>query len=909
MNLKQIFITGLLCLAGQESYAAVLSGKIVDRKGVPLSGVSVSLLYPSDSTLVTFAITNKEGTFSINDAAEEHYVMQVAIAGYYTEYEQVGFVAGETRKLLPSIVLEKNIDEQKLKEVVISGERVPVSIKGDTVEYNAGSYRVKPNAPVEDLLRQLPGVQVDEKGNIKSMGKDVKKILVDGKEFFGTDPKIATKNLPADAIDKIQTFGKHSDESLFSGIDDGSREQTINLKLKAGKRKGYFGDVKAGAGTKDHFDVGGKIFQFRPKTQLAALGTMNNINQFGFSFEDYVNFNGGIGNLINGGSMSNIEDAPVDFGQPVTGKNTTGALGLNYSVELRPKNRFSINYISNGLSKTEASNTYAKNYLPSGDNYITQSRETLKRESFTNNIAANWNNQVDSLNQLIFSFNAQVKNVRTNDHNSSNSSVNEELINQLNAYNTEKGQSGKLNTTASWVHKLRNENWKIIRSSATVDYLKENVNYDWNNSTHYTGTSGDVLSHQFQLNENKTLRSGFNIASARRLWKDIYVEPKWSAAYNDEVLHRYQGNADFARVAIDSLSPQVQNKIYALAPGISIKNGSTKQQWNFGLEARKIWMNPVVNSTLTNKSDFQYLLPSAFWRRELGQSKSLEFSYNTKVQTPQPKELLPVLYYSSPLSGIRGDLALKPEYQHNVYLNYMHFDQFEMSSLFASINGSYIKDKIGTAVTVMPNLSQQAQWVNTAYAANLSFNGSYSRPLRKLGIDIKFDLNEMVQLSESPVNNVANKNTALTHRLGFAINNRKQKDKWNARLGADVQIADSRYSINKEYNNVFYNYTGFAYLSYQPTKKWFLSIDAKVKYYTAQSFDKAISIPLLGAELTRYILPQQRASVSLKAFDLLNRNQSVIRQGLYNNLVEQTATVLKRYFLLSFTYKLTKVGS
>src|SRR5690606_2593335 len=184
-----------------------------------------------------------------------------------------------------------------LNEVVITGERVPIRINGDTLEYNAGSFKVKPNAVVEDLLRKLPGVQVDKEGNIKSMGKDVTKVLVDGKEFFGDDPKIATKNLPADAIEKVQSFQKRSEESLFSEIDDGQREQTLNLVLREGKKTGYFGEALGAGGVPGRYEGSLKAFKFRSKTQLAALGMLNNINKFGFSLQDYLSFSGGINNL------------------------------------------------------------------------------------------------------------------------------------------------------------------------------------------------------------------------------------------------------------------------------------------------------------------------------------------------------------------------------------------------------------------------------------------------------------------------------------------------------------------------------------------------------------------------------------------------------------------------------------
>ncbi len=222
-----------------------VSGKISDSMGEPLNGASIALLNTEDSTLATFAISNK-GEFVIRDVQAGSYILQASMMGYYTEYRYVEVpLPGQDMLYLR---LKNNERTTLMNEVVISGERIPIRIKGDTLEYNAGSYKVKPNAVVEDLLRKLPGVQVDKEGNIKSMGKDVTRVLVDGKEFFGDDPKVATKNLPADAVDKVQAFERQSDQSFFSGIDDGDREQTLNLLLKPDKKDRVFWRSKRRAG-------------------------------------------------------------------------------------------------------------------------------------------------------------------------------------------------------------------------------------------------------------------------------------------------------------------------------------------------------------------------------------------------------------------------------------------------------------------------------------------------------------------------------------------------------------------------------------------------------------------------------------------------------------------------------------
>lgn len=290
-----------------------LRGRVTDSLQVALSGVSVALLDPRDSTLVGFSITNEQGIYTLTAIREGSYLMQMALMGYYTYYTTLE-VNETIEKDLGLQVLSLNGRGTELDAVIVSGEKIPIRLKGDTLEYNAGSFKVKPDAVVEDLLKKMPGMQVDKNGNIQSMGKTVTKVLVDGKEFFGDDPKVATKNLPADAVDKIQSFEKKSDASLFSGIDDGAREQTLNLVLKDGKKTGYFGEAKAGGGIPGKYEGLLKAFKFRQKSQLATMGMFNNINKFGFSFEDYFNFNGGLSALAGGEIRLDSDEMPVDLG-------------------------------------------------------------------------------------------------------------------------------------------------------------------------------------------------------------------------------------------------------------------------------------------------------------------------------------------------------------------------------------------------------------------------------------------------------------------------------------------------------------------------------------------------------------------------------------------------------------------
>ena len=309
----------------QSSYD--LEGVVLGDDEAPLMSATVVLLNQADSTLLSFGLTDDKGRFKIMDVAQGKVIMQVTFLGY--EQQSIPIDINESfNPKLPAIQLSKA--EYALEEVEITGEHVPIVVKKDTLEYNAAAFETQPNEVVEDLLRKLPGVEVDSDGTITAQGEEVQNVTVDGKKFFGEDPTIATRNLPADAIDKVQIFDKRSDIAEFSGMDDGEREKTINLELKEDRRKGQFGTVEAGYGTDSRYKGRLSLNRFSTKTQISAIGNFNNINEQGFSSRDFVSFMQGIGFRNRGNGLA------VNNGLS-NGFVTTNAGGLNINHDISSK--------------------------------------------------------------------------------------------------------------------------------------------------------------------------------------------------------------------------------------------------------------------------------------------------------------------------------------------------------------------------------------------------------------------------------------------------------------------------------------------------------------------------------------------------------------------------------------------
>jgi hypothetical protein len=274
-------IVAFLCLAQvAAAQRYTLKGQVQDEKQTGLPGATVLILQAKDSSLVSFAATNQQGEFEIKNVNKGDLLLKTTFLGYMPYFHKLQFP--QESNLLDLGVLQLRPLSNELKEVMVQGEKSPVVFKKDTIEYNAGSFKTQPNAVAEDLLKKLPGVDVETDGSISVKGEKVQRVTVDGKEFFGRDPKLATRNLPADAIDKVQVFDKKSDQAMFTGIDDGQREKTINLQLKEEKRNSAFGNAMAGIGTDDRYQAKASLNRFSSGKQLSFLGMANNVNAQGF---------------------------------------------------------------------------------------------------------------------------------------------------------------------------------------------------------------------------------------------------------------------------------------------------------------------------------------------------------------------------------------------------------------------------------------------------------------------------------------------------------------------------------------------------------------------------------------------------------------------------------------------------
>ena len=902
--LKKIVCFAILIAIANTLFAQIIiKGSVKDTANMPLAFATISLLNKADSTFENFAVSDKNGNYEIKETKEGSYLLQASFIGYFTEYKPVA-ITKNTTTITHNFAMQNN-EAKLLPNVEISSEKVPIKLKGDTLEYNANSFKTKPDAVVEDLLRKLPGIQVDANGKIKAMGKDVKKVLVDGKEFFGDDPLVATKNLPANAISKVQTYEGRNENNAFTGIDEGEKDMTINLLLKNNKKQGYFGDVMAGAGTQSRYEASLKGFKFNKKEQVAVLAMHNNINKFGFSFKDYLNFNGGITGLLNGKSSLEIsQDEPIDVGLPQPGNILSTAAGVNYSFEKKKNNVFNINYLGSLSNRYQANNNFSQNFLSSGsfDNTSVSSRDA---NANSHRFFGKWNNRIDSMHQLNVSLKSVLKNGNYFANSVGNASINKNIINLTNNSSNGNNNSFNIGTIISHTTKLKGK-WKYIRFNAAAEYITTTNNNNWNNIIEYTGNPNLLTNVQMQHNICQEFSNQFSTNALLKIGYGLYAKANVELNSSKEQLSQQQGTTLNKPDIIDSVSPTMSNKILANTTTISLLKSLKKYNWSIGISNYFFSTMPTLNNVEQYNETYHYLLPFANYAINKNGS-SFSFNYTTKVKPPSANELLPTVDISSPIITQSGNLNLTPEYNHLMRLNFNNFNQYSFSFFNVSASVNYTKNKIAYSRTIYPNLNQKLQYENTPYSATANVNFGASFTIKPLHINVNADFGNSLGQSEEPINNVMNVNKTITHKLNVNFTNKNtNKIEWN--LGGSMQYSNATYSLDESANNTTYTYTANAMVGYKITETFYVNTRYELSHYNAPNFSNKLTIPLWSAEVSKTFLKHNRGIVTLRAFDILNRNISIFQQSQQNSFVEQRANIIGQYLMLSFKFKLNKLG-
>jgi hypothetical protein len=886
-----------------------ISGKLVDSSGIGLEAASVILLETADSTMIGFSVTDKQGKFSLDHSATGNYLIQFSYTGYESQWKNIIIVKEKATYDLGLIKL--HVRDYLLPEMVVKAEHNPIKFGKDTVEYNANAFKIQPGDVVEDLIKKLPGLEVERDGTVKAYGEKVENVLVDGKEFFGKDTRIATKNLEADAVDKVQVFDKKSDAAAFTGVDDGRDEKTINLQLKENKKQGYFGNASAGAGTDERYSAKANLNRFTSGSRFSFIGNANNINEQSFSIDDYINFMGGIGAFMSGGSgrvrieLNDNSGIPMMGNGQLSGVQNSQAFGLNYSKDLSVKTEMTGSLFYSRLSN-RLSEYVLRQSIGNTSNYNT----TEENEQYSKNQNRNLNfylkQKIDSSQQLTFRLNGGMSDSDfENEAHSATFQPASLRVNESYSINKLKADNYNLNSSLAWMKKLGRPgrsmvsriNGRMQNNARTGNLFSENFFY-------ILSTEPDSI-HQRQDLKDQSLNYEASFAYTEPFGRKKYLELNaMHSNYRHETENDYFDITGSGNEQRNILLSKSYNSDYTISnAGANVLLNTKKLHLTAGFKFQHSTLTGSLKSTQENsvRKSYDKFLPAVFGEYQFGNARHINFEYQTSLQEPGIEQLQPVVNNSDPLNIYTGNPELNPEYRHELRANYFLYDQFNFTSLFVNLNGAYVHDRITDIVEIDSAFRRTIHPVNVPFEKSIRAGIDFSTPIRPLRINTRIRLGSGVSDGILYVNDEKNQVMRWRNNLNFSVENRN-KDVVDATIGWKISHNKTNYSVNKV-NNQQYNeqafYTEFVYSS---LKKLTIKSSFEYRMYTSSLFREKITIPLWELSASCFFLKDNKLKLQLKIFDLLNENKGIRRTSQLNYSEEQRSNVLGRYAMLQLAY-------
>ncbi|WP_257669033.1 outer membrane beta-barrel family protein [Parapedobacter tibetensis] len=913
-------ICWLPVVAQQDGH--IIKGSVVDTaSSVKLAKSSIVLVHAQDSMLYRFTRADESGNFQLDGLEPGEYILFATYPDYADYVERFTLDSASNLVDLGNLGL---VLRSKLLEEVLVNRRQAITIRGDTTEYDAASFVIEPNSKVEDLLKQLPGIQVDQDGKITAQGQTVNKVLVDGEEFFGDDPTLVTQNLRGDMVDKVQLYDKRSDQAEFTGIDDGERAKTLNIKLKEDKKKGYFGKVDAGAGTNEMYQGQAMFNRFDNKQRFSVFGTLGNTGRTGLSRQDADRYSssGSTSFTDDGGIMISVSGGQDDIeswsgrydGRGIPSVWNGGAFYSNKWGE--GKHSINGNYKVGDLSVNGSSNTVTQNNLPIGA-INTTSDQVFDRRIFRQRAGAIYESKFDSISTLKVTFDGTLKNGETMDFNQSAGTNNAgDMLNQSMRRTRNETEGQQFYLSALWTKKLR-------KQGRTISWeINESINQNKANGLLYSEskfyTDGEVdstlLVDQLKINDSQSSVFNSNLTYSEPFSKTLSLILNYRLTANNGTSLRQSFNQSGAGQYddLDSLFSndfklnQLSNQLGAV---FNYKKG--KSTVNFGTRVSRIQFDQT-DRYIDNRFErrFTNYNPQASWQYRFSQQKSLHISYNGNNTQPTISQIQPVRVNDDPMNIILGNPDLRPSFTNRVNLSYNSYKV--LGSQYFYVFGNYstthnpivsntFTDSVGRSTFQYDNLGDKAP-------SNFWFNAFFSKNLKKWDINLGGGLSANGNIYYNIVNGELNRTVSSTYSSSVSIRKNKQK-KYNFNLNFGPTYTAGESSLQQQQNNNGWGLNGdYSFNIFLPLK---FQINFVGRYtYTAatQSFAEDFERFIVDASISKKFLKDETLSFSVGVNDIFKQNLGFSRRANNNMITQNSYTTITRFLMFSLTWDFNKMG-
>jgi len=862
---------------------------------------SVSLIRVSDSILQSFTRTDENGKFSLKVSQAGAYILLGAHPNFaeYTDVVQV-----EKDMDLGQIPL---LSKRHVLEEVIIKDRQKIVIKGDTVEFNADSFQTRQYDNVDELLKKLPGIEISKDGSIKAYGEKVQKMLVDGEEFFSDDPAVVSKTLRASTVDKVQVFDKKSDQAEFTGIDDGEKIKTINLKLKDEAKQGYFGKVGLGGGLPEYWENQAMINSFTKKRKISAYGTMSNTNTTGLDWSDQSKYGSGEGMFVSGGRMSQGGNSFNGQGIP-----KSWSAGTQYNNKwFDNKLKFNSGYRYSDNISEAISNNRTQFILPDTQ-YVNQQNNTQSSGTQAHNINTSTEYEIDSSSSIRLTLNGSyTTGFRNTFSKSESAALNGSLINNIENNQEQKNDNQSLNGTLFY--------WK--RFSKKGRSFSARLNGDWGegNGSGFQKSNYNLFAidsayviDQRKENENKNLNFNSKFTYTEPLSEKIFLELNYglSSNSNQSLNNSYdRGNGSQMDVLNELYSSNYEYNSFENQGGANIRINWEKISLNFGGNVSNTQykqIDKMLDSTISY-ANFNFF-PSVGFTFKRSRQSNFRLYYNGSTKQPDINQLQPLRQNENPLDIAIGNPNLKQEFNHNFNLNFYNYKMLSGQYTMVGMNFSFVQDAISQRQFIDISGRRTYQYVNVNGNFNANAYANYS--LKKIGnLHPSFGLNGNYSRINDFINGDANinSNTSIAPNLYLRYN---QDTTFNVSYSLSPQYTDSRSSIRPDIKTNYWafnqNFDGSVMLPFR------FQLGTGIEWNIRQKLDpqeKNNNVFFWTAYASKSFLKDRSLVARLYVNDILNQNLGYNRYNTPNQISETSYNTIKRYFLLSLTWNFTKTGT
>ena len=907
-----------------KSQVKTISGNITDSiNNKKLQNSSVSFLRQSDSVLLSFTRTDKDGIFNLTTKDTGHFILSIAHPGF-ADYSDTLRLSGSNSLELGTLYL--TLKSKLLEEIIIKKTIAAIRFKGDTMVFKADSFQVKAGASVEDLLKRMPGFQVDKTGQITAQGERVQKVLVDGEEFFSDDPTIATKNLLANMVDDVEVFDKKSDQATFTGIDDGQKSKTINIKLKEDKKNGYFGKVEAGSDMKKFWNNNAMLNYFKGKKKISGYGIMSNNGKTGLNWQENSNF----------GGLSNMETGVTDMGFEYMMFNSNGDefdndsfdgegipkswnTGVNFSNKWdKDAKHLNGNMRFNKLNNEAQIKTTTQYILPdtlffqNQENKTYNSRNRKRLETF-------YDVQLDSSSSIkatvsgtfgegtsknyfsTESLNEEGQQVNDSKRSTTNNSNNEAFSSSL-IYRKKFKQQGH-----TFSAQLR-QDYKLQQSDGFL--LALNNFFQGNGNISRTDTID-----QEKINRNKDNSISANISYTHPLSKKTYLEFNYGFLNSKRLadrrtLEKADPNSNKYDVEVPLLTNKFDYVNTGHTGGINFRYSKPKKiSFSIGGSVAK---NNLLQRDLRRDTSlrlkFVNFFPRAILNLTMKKNRDLGIHYNGSTQQPTIQQLQPIADNNDPLNISIGNPDLKVAVNHRIGIYMGAYDFLTESSYWANFNFSATQDGFSTRDFIDSIGRRFSQTVNVNGIYNMRGYFDYNFKIKKTGFSggagLEMNYGQNVNFINRQENKIRNGSLGLRARMGYY----KEK-KFNVGFSSSFTQNISNSSIRTDITTNFWIQAHE--FDYGIVLPWKLETGGEVSFNLRQKtsvFDNNTNAILVNLWLERKFLKNDGAKFRLYAFDILNQNIGFRRNISTNYISEKTYNTFNQYVMLSFIWNFNKNG-